>query len=195
MSSEEFDKKVKEFEGYADFMYLDTKGIVTIGVGININSLSTVKRLKHIFYNEKTGKAATEKEIEEAFNSIKKAPKGLNVKRYKQYTILQAKGEELELLLAKRKKDAWDDVRQFFPQTTNLPVVARYALFDMAFNLGRGNLLKFEKLRKALADNNLKAAAIESHRRGIQAERNQAIFTWFLEAEKIKTNAAKTTLH
>ena len=45
MNDSEFRKKLEEFEGYAEHMYLDGKGYVTIGIGIMLASAAAASQV------------------------------------------------------------------------------------------------------------------------------------------------------
>ena len=77
MNDSEFRKKLEEFEGYAEHMYLDGKGYVTIGIGIMLASAAAAKSAGIKFSNRDTGAAATPAEIEADYNSVKGATAGM----------------------------------------------------------------------------------------------------------------------
>ena len=64
----------------------------------------------------------------------------------------------------------------------------RQALFDMAYNLGVGGLLKFRKLLAACTSGQWEIAATECHRAGIGDERNLETAALFLQAADAGTN-------
>ena len=77
MNDSDYRKKLEEFEGYAEHMYLDGKGNVTIGVGIMLASAAAAKSAGIKFTNRDSHSVATNDEIEADFDSVKKAPSGL----------------------------------------------------------------------------------------------------------------------
>jgi len=83
---------------------------------------------------------------------------------------------------------AKSDAKSYFPGFNSLPESARWALVDMAYNLGGGGLKKYAKLKTALEkavkskkQEDFEAAAKESKRNGIQSSRNAAIYDWIAE--------------
>lgn len=58
--------------------------------------------------------------------------------------------QEAEFLLRNDMEDAIDDARAVFPAFDSLDDLRQEALVNMAFNLGRARLLKFEKFFDAL---------------------------------------------
>jgi GH24 family phage-related lysozyme (muramidase) len=184
MTEADYMAKLKDFEGYADHMYLDSKGNVTIGVGILLASAAAAKSAGITFKNRKTGKSATAAEIEKDFNSVKAAPKGMVESKYEKFTELVATGG-LDARLKKELSQAKSDAKSYYPDFDHLPDGAQWALVDMAFNLGGTGLKKYVKLKAALekavkskAKEDWEAAAKESSRNGIQSSRNDAIYAW-----------------
>src|SRR5712672_1434640 len=91
MNESEYIKKLKIVEGFADHMYLDTKGYVTIGVGSMLSSADAAKSSGLTFTNRETGKATTTDEIAADFDAVKKASKGMHPPgKYESYTKLYA---------------------------------------------------------------------------------------------------------
>jgi GH24 family phage-related lysozyme (muramidase) len=184
MTEAEYIAKLKDFEGYTDYMYLDSTGNVTIGVGILLANASAAKSAGITFKNRKTGKTATAAEIEQDYNAVKAAPKGMVESKYEKYTQLVATGG-LESRLQKELSQAKADAKSYYPDFSTLPDTVQWALVDMAFNLGGAGLKKFAKLKAALekavqskAKEDWEAAAKESSRTGIQSSRNSAIHAW-----------------
>lgn len=183
MTEAEFRAKLKLFEGYADHMYLDTVGKVTIGTGLALDSAQKAQSASLGFRNRKTRKQADNEAIKEDFERVSKAPKGMYPpSRYARYTELVADAAPLKRELDRRLRVAKSDALAFYPQYRQLPSSAQYALLDMAFNLGRSRLLQYRKLKVALNNKNWALAAKECHRTGVQPSRNKAIADWFREA-------------
>src|ERR1043166_1585827 len=188
MNEGEYIKKLKVFEGFADHMYLDSKGFVTIGVGILLSNAGAAKSAGITLSNRETGKAATTEEIATDFDSVKKAPKGMfPPSKYEKYTKLYASAG-LDSALKQSLNTAKSDAKSFFPDFNSLPESTRWALVDMAYNLGGAGRKKFAKLKAALEKaveskkkEDFEAAAKESKRGGIQQSRNDAIYDWIAE--------------
>src|SRR3954468_15266085 len=184
MTEADYIAKLKEFEGDTDFMYLDSRGNVTIGVGILLATASAAKSAGLGFKNRKTKKAATADEIEQDFDAVKAAPKGMVESKYEKFTQLVATSG-LDARLQKELATAKSDAKSYYPDFSNLPDTAQWALVDMAYNLGGAGLKKYAKLKTALekavqskAKADWEAAAKESNRNGIQSSRNSAIYAW-----------------
>lgn len=76
-------------------------------------------------------------------------------------TLLPLSETEGRLLLRERLQIAEEDARVAFPSFNGLSAVRRAVLVDMAYNLGRADLLGFEKMRAAIARGDFHAAADE----------------------------------
>ncbi|HZR19164.1 MAG TPA: hypothetical protein VFE51_17890 [Verrucomicrobiae bacterium] len=187
MTEADYISKLKDFEGYTNYMYLDSRGNVTIGVGILLANAAAAKSSGITFKNRKTNKTATPADIEKDFNAVKAAPKGMVESKYEKFTELVASGG-LDARLQKELSQAKADAKSYYPDFANLPDGAQWALVDMAFNLGGAGLKKFAKLKTALekavqskAKEDWEAAAKESSRTGIQSSRNDAIYNWIAQ--------------
>jgi GH24 family phage-related lysozyme (muramidase) len=187
MTEADYMAKLKDFEGEIKFMYLDSKGYVTIGVGILLASASAAKSAGISFKNRKTNKTATADDIEQDYDAVKAAPKGMKEEKYKQYTQLDATGG-LDGRLKKEIAKAKADAKSYYSDFDNLPDGAQWALVDIAFNTGGDGLKKFVKLKAALekamtskTKEDWEAAAKESHRGDIQSSRNDAVYKWIAQ--------------
>jgi GH24 family phage-related lysozyme (muramidase) len=187
MNEAEYIAKLEEFEGYTDYMYLDSRGYVTIGVGIMFANAAAAKGSGITFKNRKTKKTATPDEIEKDYDSVKAAPKGMVESKYEKFTELFASAG-LDTRLKKELNVAKSDAKSYYPDFDNLPEPARWALVDMAYNLGGAGLKKFVKLKAALEKavqskkkEDWEAAAKESKRNGPQSSRNDAIYAWIAQ--------------
>lgn len=177
-----------DIENDVPYMYLDSTGNVTIGIGHLVASKKAAELLP--FYNAKTGKRATKTEIDAAFDAIQAAPEGLYASKYKKFTNLVMRQSDIEAIALTQLNEFTSDLKQMFPDYENYPAKARAALLDMMFNLGPHKLLyefpHFDGAVRAYAWN---IAAVQSHRKGIQAARNNAVKTWLQEAAAWETKA------
>ena len=86
-------------EGRVDHMYLDTKGLVTVGVGFLLSTLDSAIRLNF----QRDGRKATEEEIAIDYGTVKIQSKGMMANYYKRFTHCYLSDEEIDLLLDERK--------------------------------------------------------------------------------------------
>jgi len=176
MTKDEYVNHLKIFEGYATHMYLDTKGIVTIGIGIAFFSPTDAKKL--MYMNRLTSKMATAEEIEADYKKVKAASPAYSAPYYKQFTQLDAVPSFLMGEFEKRLAEATAGAKAFYPAFDKLPSDVQYALIDMAYNLGAGGLAEYKNLKKALEAGDYETAAKESYRNGPGKDRNDKIAEW-----------------
>lgn len=195
LSPTQFIERLKGFEGYADHLYLDTAGKITVGVGLMYGSADSLVASHITFRHKATGKIATASEIKEEYKRVSKLSKGRPLSFYRGHGLLSADGADLQGRLIRRLAEAGTDAMYFFntgkpvaggkfEQFSDLPTNVQLALMDMAFNLGRSKLCKFQNLRAFLKQGDWQNAAKESHRRGIQSSRNEAIYQWIANQPK-----------
>jgi GH24 family phage-related lysozyme (muramidase) len=168
-------KKLEQYEGRVEHMYLDTKGYVTVGVGHMMSSAEEAKKVA--FVNAASGAAATKKEIEDEYTLIKSKPFGTAypAKRFKSYTKLKLTDSTINEITNKHIASFEGELKLIYGATEfkAYPENAKLALFDMIFNLGMSKLKTgYPNFNKYIKANDYKNAALESNRRGVAAERN-----------------------
>lgn len=131
--NQEIYEQLSLHEGVEPSVYTDTKGKRTIGIGFNLDEPSNRKKAESL---------------------------GLNVQ-----DMLSGKktlsDKEIKLLYNESIKQAADDANAFLPQAGRQPAVVQKVLIDMAFNLGRTKLNKFENMKAALLEGDYNKAAAE----------------------------------
>jgi len=126
----------KENEGAEHFVYKDTKGNPTIGLGFNLND----KLSEKCFLNAGIS--------EEDFQAIKSGDKGLT--DWGMFKVFQ----EYEKIFRK-------SIQKYIPNYDALPFQIQMVLFDLIYNLGEHRFSKFQKFIAAIGQNNFKKAAEE----------------------------------
>ena len=163
--------KIKFQEGSIDHMYLDTRGLVTIGVGNLIRSDEAATEIN--FLHRANSAMATNDEIIEEYWTLKEQPVGLKATAYERYTKLIITEQEINRLLGKHIEYFKNGLFEHFNGFDRFPVSAQEALFDMAFNLGLNGLFKkFPKMIRAAQNEKWEICAKECHRNGIGEARN-----------------------
>jgi lysozyme len=118
MIPKELITQLETHEGKHYSIYLDKFGIKTIGIGFNLESKQNQEALSH--YSIDIHELLRGRELTES---------------------------EILLLFSISYNTAVADVKAIFGDTyEDLPTNIQYALIDMAFNMGRGKLLQFEKM-------------------------------------------------
>jgi hypothetical protein len=180
-------------EGNIAHMYLDTKGLVTIGIGNLIDPISLALTLPFQFKANNragiaSGKAATVKEIEAEWLSLKNNPNRLVLIR--SGASASARVTDLELSPASRQRlfDCVTNAHEvqlttYFAGFPNWPGDAQLAVMAMAWGLGMYFPPKFPKFTAACQAQDFDAAAKECNISSWRPERNQA-------STRFLTNAA-----
>src|ERR1700744_58847 len=174
-------QRLKRFEGSTSYMYLCTGGAVTVGVGHAIANSPLAQHLPWIG-------APTPERIAADFARIAAAGKGLPAAHYQALTQCRLDELSVEALLAADLAAFEKELTSYLPAWERFPEPAQQALFDMAYNLGVGGLLKFRKLLAACTSGQWEIAATECHRAGIGDERNLETAALFLQAADAGTN-------
>lgn len=93
---QQLDKKLKLYERKIPYMYLDSGGNVTIGIGHMLRTVADAQKLP--FLVDKTNKKATAAEIKDDFENVKKVGKGYKATFYKRSTKLKLSNHEITIL-------------------------------------------------------------------------------------------------
>lgn len=172
---------VEPSEGFERAMYLDTKGLVTVGIGCLLAKVADACALP--FVRRGTTAAATKDEIAVAYNRVSVAPKGLIAKSYRNLTNIELPDEEV-LGLFRRKVDEFSaQLEAVYPGFSTFPDPAQAAIFDLAYSMGTHKLLtEWPNLNGAIARGDWTTAADHCHRAGAQESRNALTRDLFLAA-------------
>ena len=186
--------KLKEFEGVFSYMYLDTAGNVTVGVGKMLPNATEAQKLGFVRRADASAKPpvlpgpATADEIKADFDNVKKQSVGKLATYYKQFTKLDLPDTVIDSLLKAEVTTFTTGLKASFPDFDSYPAEACAALFDMAYNLGITKLTsQFPTFVKAVKDKDWTTAAKECKRGGIGDARNDWAKAQF---EKVATAAA-----
>lgn len=166
-------QRLERYEGRVEHIYLDTEGYVTVGVGHLIVNADAAKRLN--FVHQKTNKKATEDQIVEDYNSVKKQVKGLVANSYRRFTKLKLSNVDIDKLTNQHVAQFERELGKIYGSEafSNYPSKVRLALFDMIFNLGMTKLRnEFVNFNLHIKDRDWLLAAEESNRLGIADARN-----------------------
>ena len=164
--------RLNQFEGCVPHLYRCTGGAVTVGIGHAIASADDCCRLVWI------GPASPD-QIRSGYAQVAAAPKGLVASSYQQYSQMRMAQDAINQLLAADIVLFEGLLAKALPNWGAYPEPAQEALFDMAYNLGIGGLLKFKKLIAAVNAGNWQTAAQQCHRMGIGDARNAATTALF----------------
>ena len=186
---------VRQFEGSVPWMYLDTVGKVTVGVGLMLASEEAAHSLP--FLRNKLAVAPAD--ISRDFARVSAMKAGSLARVYRKANGLELSDDTISAHLRQAVLGFEGYLRSHITGYDGLPDAAKIALLDMAYNLGPGRLLtEYTHLLEAIKRQNWTAAAAASLRKGPSAERNSWTSQQFLSAAsagltQIKAEASSGT--
>src|SRR2546425_850583 len=130
--------KLTHFEGSIRFMYLDTVGLVTVGVG---EMLPNPAAACQVLFNGLNG-PASEDEIIADFRRVKAMQPGLGASTYYVDNSLTVLPYDIKNMLLKHVIYFDGALAQFYRGYMKFPDGIKVALIDLAFNLGMSKLEK-----------------------------------------------------
>jgi GH24 family phage-related lysozyme (muramidase) len=186
-------------EGMKSYIYLDTAGFMTVGVGHMIGkpAAPSADAWKFEWRDTTTDKLQNEpKEIGKEFERLSRLNYGpaITAHSFAKAATLKLDETQIKRLLEADINDFLAQLRRKFPTFDSFPETAQLALLDMAFNLGTTKFLgTYPTLINAVLQEkpNWEVAAAQCHRRGPSEERNEHVRDWFLAAGGLPPGAHK----
>lgn len=191
---------VLDFEDHVTYMYLDCEGLVTVGLGHQIQKAENAMKMT-FRYRNKPGDVDVA-DIKTAYNAVLNS--GLKCKHHTRFETLAAIDSRIEfdLDLDLNEIEALfdEDVTGFlqllgedryFPDFDTYPAGAQMGMLDLAYNMGVDGFFEgFPVFREALEFRNWIEVAEQSHRKEeidgktneTMARRNVIVRDWFLDA-------------
>jgi GH24 family phage-related lysozyme (muramidase) len=161
--------KLKEFEGCVPWMYRDTAGKVTVGVGFMLPNEAAACALPFLVA---AGPANLE-QIASEFARVDALPPGKPPAFYKTGTSPQLLQRFIDTRLTTVLTETEATLREKLPDYAKLPDVVKIVLLDMAYNLGPVGLLTgYPQMLDAVRAGSWSQAAAECWRDGISFARN-----------------------
>jgi GH24 family phage-related lysozyme (muramidase) len=152
------------FEGVVLWMYLDIKGLVTIGLGNLIDPVERALNPELQFeYVDQPGSQANQEDIIDAWNTVK-AQTNLKSKGYKAFeklTNLRITEDSVRSLVDTQLLAHLRLLKKTFSNFDNWPADAQLGLLSMAWALGAGFASKWPKFRAACQNEDWDTAAQE----------------------------------
>ena len=171
--------KLKEFEGCVPWMYRDTVGKVTVGVGLMLPDANAAAALPFLSGT----RPATPEEIAAEYVRVDALTMARASSFYKIPTSLELTQQTIDAKLTTVLQGFEADLRTQFPHYDGLPDGVKMALLDMIYTLGPAGLFKgFPHLMAAVETGNWTQAAAYCMRRGPSAARNAWTKEQFLSA-------------
>jgi GH24 family phage-related lysozyme (muramidase) len=170
---------LKEFEGCVPWMYRDTVGKVTVGVGLMLPDAKAAAALPFVV----GARAATPEEIAAEYARVGAMAMGHASAFYKTPTSLVLTQQTIDAKLTSVLAGFEADLRSQFPDYDTLPDGIKMALLDMIYNLGPAGLFKgFPHLVAAIQTGAWQQAAEHCIRHGPSAARNNWTREQFLSS-------------
>ena len=191
-------KLLKQNEGNIPYMYLDSKNLVTVGIGTYLKTDADATKLT--FYNRKTLAAATEAEIKAAYAAVvaatpdkTKFPHGKKATSYETTTDLEMTPTDIGVRWLADVKTFQAQLPSYFTGFATYPADARQALTDIAYQYGASGASKADggALKKAAIEGDWSAAADCTDDLEGSDDRNAARKALFLSAAKAAPLKAK----
>ncbi|GAC1356949.1 MAG: hypothetical protein NVSMB3_03470 [Acidobacteriaceae bacterium] len=174
-------ERLKQFEGSVPWMYLDTVGKVTVGVGTMLPDAHAAATLPFLIGE----RAATEEEIAKEFARVSALGKGRASTFYRKAEGLRLAEKAIDERLGEVLEGFEGYLRTHIGGYEALPDGVKLALLDMVYNLGPGRLFQeYPKLLGAIARGDWAKAAAACLRRGPGPARNAWTKEQFRDAAK-----------
>jgi GH24 family phage-related lysozyme (muramidase) len=169
------------YEGNISHMYLDTKGLVTVGIGNLLASVEAAQALE--FVSRASTRSASAAEIKTDYESIQTQKVGLRAQGYREFTKLDLPDVAINDLFRKRIDEFKKQLKASYPSFDDYPPAAQLAMLDMAFNLGTSGLRrKWPNLNAAIDKKDWADAAANCTRPDANAVRNTKTIVLFKRA-------------
>lgn len=163
------------FEGNVPFMYRDTAGWVTVGVGQMLPDVNAAKKYPFL---TPLGGLATKEEIDKDYHRVHAITAGLTAEKYRAQSSLLLRKDYIQSLLVKKLKECDLHLRRHYARYDSYPEPVKLALLDMIYNMGASRLFRqFSAFEKAVNAQDWKSAAEQCHRRHIGASDNRNAWT------------------
>jgi hypothetical protein len=170
-------KAISGWEGRANWMYLDSRGNVTIGVG---QLIASAQDAIPFHFRRPNADFATNAEIEQEYNLVKTMFPGHVAAAYRRSNSLLLPDTDIDLILKRTLIECAADLSHQFADFVDFPDAVKLALLDMRFNLGeRGLETDFPRFCIAVESQQWDAAGALCQRRGPNAARNAWTRTQF----------------
>lgn len=167
------------FEGCVPWMYLDTVGKVTVGVGFMLPDSDAAVELPFLV----AGVAATEDQIADDFERVTGMTAGQVAGFYRQPSSPQLPQSAIDAKLLQTLQGFEGQLRAALPNYDGFPPTVKMALLDMAYNLGPVGLLKgYPHMLAAVSQGQWATAAANCSRVGPSPARNAWTRQQFLDA-------------
>lgn len=168
------------FEGTVPWMYLDTKGFVTVGVG---EMLANAPKAETLAFVDPDGEPSTQDAILDEFNRVTALVPARVAAFYRSPTSPVLPHAAIDTLLMNHLNLFDGQLAARFPSYADFPDAAKLGLMDMIYNLGQVGLFQhFPHFTAAVDKQDWLGAAANCHRVGPSQARNDWTRQQFLAA-------------
>jgi GH24 family phage-related lysozyme (muramidase) len=150
------------FEGRVPWMYVDIKGLITVGIGNLIDPVDAALGLP--FIDKATGSPASRDEIATEWDMLKRQSAELGRQGHRaceEITNLRLTDEAIDSLVLTKAASNETIVRSFFPDFVLYPADAQLGLHSMAWALGPAFSPRWPRFTTALQAGDFGGAAAE----------------------------------
>ncbi|HEV8189463.1 MAG TPA: hypothetical protein VGP83_17040 [Pyrinomonadaceae bacterium] len=163
-------EQVSIWEGRVHWMYLDTRGNVTAGVGQMLPNIMSAVKLP---FRRPNAELAETDEIIADFGIVKALKPGMIAAAYRRSASLLLDDATINITLRATLAESAVELANLFPMFYTYPLAAKVGLLDMHFNLGATKLgHEYTGFCKAVNLQRWSIAAQQCHRKGISDARN-----------------------
>ena len=168
------------FEGIVPWMYLDTRGFVTVGVG---EMLGSAARAQTLAFLDPSGQPSTEDAVLDEFNRVSSLAPGKIAAFYRSPASPVLPQATIDVLLMNHLNSFDEQLAGRFPAYASFPDTAKLGLLDMIYNLGASGLFSgFPGFMASVDRQDWLGAAANCHRDGPSQARNDWTRQQFLAA-------------
>lgn len=168
------------FEDDIPYLYVDSTGHITIGIGTMIPNLD---RAYSLGLRKANGELATQAEISAEFSRLQELARqnnnNLRATAYQAATSLYLNEQERKGLLAEHVQNDRGNLRNLFDNFESIPFAGQIALHNMMYNLGYGDFRGYNNFREAIRTRAYDVAARESRISTADDKRNAYLHDTF----------------
>lgn len=182
MNPDDYFDDLEAHEGCTTWLYCDSRGYATVGIGNLVASPDACKG--HPWQHQPSGAAALPGEAETLWSKVVDAYNPtFSAEAYRGCSDLSLSQDYVRGLVASRlTNDFIPGIIRICPGFDSMPLPARRALVDMAYNLGVHGLGMFPHMLAAVNAGDWEMAASQCHRSTCRESRNAWTATMFIDA-------------
>lgn len=168
-------EKLKEYEGSVSHMYLDSVGLVTVGIGSLLQRAEDAQKLP--FMVRDSGAPANAEQILHEWELLAAMQQNNYAASYfKRFTDLELSDEAIAQQTIDHLEHFYDGLVREVDGFDDFPEASKKAIMDMTFNLGlNGVVRKFPKFITAFRNKEWAICKEQCNRRGIATARNEYV--------------------